>query len=398
MPDLAFLATVRPMSMTLTLRRPAIAVAAGALVLGVGLASSPASAQQRAFANPLVTATTTDPDVASLAVDANATSVSVRLRVENMPTAYKLLTSFASQAKAPHEHYVSVLTQYSGATVKVSGSRTDGTQTVTLPKEALHVTVTGTEIQVTVDQPHVGWAGPYYAAGLLVIDSLVKPVAAAATPTDSTKTSFDLTGFGPVSSAQDATSTQLTVSRPTGTTPGKLTATVTPGLPGAVAFYDGARSLSTVPVSNATATATLPRNLSAGTHSMRAVFTPTDTARYAASEASAALTVTASGTWTGTSVKGVAARLKLSAAVQHRGRKPVKATLTVTGARTGTAVVYDGTRKIKSTRFSGGKVVLTLPKKLRTGLHRIKAVVTTTAGGARSTTSSNTVSLKVSAH
>lgn len=72
-----------------------------------------------------------------------------------------------------------------------------------------------------------------------------------------------------------------------------FTATVEPSAGGSVEFFDGAASLGSVPVSSGSAVLRTSA-LSVATHTLKAVFTPTDAAAYAASTSAAvAVTITA---------------------------------------------------------------------------------------------------------
>lgn len=375
------------MSSTSSSRRLVVAGATGALLFGLGFASTPASAQQRDFSNPLVTAVTDDLDITTLSTDVNAKTVSVRMQVEHLPTTFAAQALLAPRRTISGDgQYTYVIAEYADGAWRLTGSRESAGsgEATRVPTAALHATLDGGELEVTIDQAEVGWAGPSYAAAALVAGrtQVLAGAGAVRTPDGGFQT---IDGFGPVSTDPDPTSTRLTVSRPSGTRPARLTAAVTPGVPGTVTFFDETRRLATVATSNGTATATLPPVLAAGTHLLSADFTPTDPVRYAASGATARLKV-------------LAATLRLSARVQHRGRKPVRATVTVAGTRSGRAVLYDGARRIRSARFNHSTLQVVLPAKLRTGRHLIKAVVTSTDNGSTSTTTSNTARLKVTAH
>lgn len=89
-----------------------------------------------------------------------------------------------------------------------------------------------------------------------------------------------------------ATTTTLSAS-PSSTVAGAevaLTATVAPGAAGSIEFFDGAASLGSAPVDSGTAVLRTS-SLGVAAHTVKAVFTPTDAAAFAAST-SAAITVT----------------------------------------------------------------------------------------------------------
>jgi len=135
----------------------------------------------------------------------------------------------------------------------------------------------------------VGDIGGDYAHADILIDT----TAGTWTQQDGT---FTLPGSG---SGPTGTSTALTVDTPSPISAGTsvtFTATVTPSAAGTVLFKDGTAALSSgVPVTGGVATYTTS-TLPAGTHSITAVFTPTDSTAFGASTSSAlSYVVNASG-------------------------------------------------------------------------------------------------------
>ena len=146
-----------------------------------------------------------------------------------------------------------------------------------------------------------------------------------------------------------------------------LTATVSPAAAGTVEFFDGKKSLGTVSVSKGKATTKVAVGL--GSHSYKALFTPTNLTAYSTS-GSAQVKVTKSATTTS---------LTLSPTTVKKGTA-AKAVVTVKGvskAPTGKVVIKEngkviatGTLKVTGTT---GKVTITLPKDLAVGKHSLTA-------------------------
>ncbi|WP_317618958.1 S8 family serine peptidase [Cellulomonas palmilytica] len=166
-----------------------------------------------------------------------------------------------------------------------------------------------------------------------------------------------------------------------------LTATVSPtAAAGKVEFFDGKKSLGKVSVSKGKATTKVAVTL--GSHSYKAVFTPTSATAYQSST-SALVKVTKSKTTTS---------LTLSPTTVKKGTA-AKAVVTVKGASkapTGKVeikengkVIATGTLKVTGTT---GKVTITLPKTLAVGKHSLTASY---AGSAYTGSSWKTATLTV---
>lgn len=374
-----------PLVQTTPSFRRLVVAAATTILLGSAVLSPPAEAQQRAFPNPATATAAGDLDITTVAVDANAQSLTIRLDVENLPQNISVVVHVTKADTFPTQ----------GRALGVGASFTDGKlidrfasqrietgDTVWLPEQAVHATRSGQSVEVAVDQPHVGWAGPYYVSALAEAVVGGERVIAQAS---ARRTDTHVTGFGPFTSDQDVPLTRLTLSRGADARV-TLTATISPAIAGRVTFFDGAMRLGDAPAPRGAATFALPSGTKPGAHTFRAVFAPTDSLRYTSSSTATSFTVPAT----------LRARLSLSSRVQGR-RKPVRATVTVTGALTGSVAVYDGGTRLKVTRFKHGKLTYTLPRKLRAGLHSLRAVVSVTANGSRTTSTSNVARLRVSA-
>lgn len=158
-----------------------------------------------------------------------------------------------------------------------------------------------------------------------------------------------------------------------------LNATVTPAAAGTVQFKDGATNLGTpVAVSAAGAASTTTSSLSTGSHSLSAVFTPTDPTAFAASTGTFTATVNPPATATSTtlSVSGgyltAGSAASLSASVTA-GATPVGAG-TVAFYDNGSATPIPGT----VTSATAGTYVLDLPSGFTAGGHSVVAKFTPT--------------------
>ena len=157
-------------------------------------------------------------------------------------------------------------------------------------------------------------------------------------------------------------------------TPGKthadkatLTATVSPAAAGKVEFFDGRTSLGKVTVSSGKATKQVAVTL--GSHSYKAVFTPTSPTAYGSS-GSAAVKVTKSATTTSLTLspttvkKGTSAKAVVT--VKSTSKPPTGKVVIKENGK----VIASGTLKVSGTT---GKVTITLPKTLAVGKHSLTA-------------------------
>jgi Bacterial Ig-like domain (group 3) len=167
-----------------------------------------------------------------------------------------------------------------------------------------------------------------------------------------------------------------------------LKATVTPsGAAGSVQFKDGATNLGApVPVSGGIAQTT-NSTLAAGTHSLTAVFTPTDSGAFTASTSSAvSYTLTAPATTTSTAL-----------AVTPASPQPVGATLTLKATVTpsgavGSVQFKDGVTNIGAAVAVSGGIAQTTNSTLAAGVHSLTAVFTPTNSALFTTSTSPAVS------
>jgi hypothetical protein len=197
-------------------------------------------------------------------------------------------------------------------------------------------------------------------------------------------------------SAAVSTTTALAVSPPSpqavGTTV-TLTATVTPsGAAGSVQFFDGATAIGTpVAVSGGTATRTTS-TLTAGTHSLKATFTPTSSAAFTSSTSSVVSYTISAGPTTTTTALAVT-----PASPQVQGTTlTLKATLTPSAA-VGSVQFFDGASTIGSPVAVSGGIAQTPTTALTVGSHTLKATFTPTDANAFTTSTSSTVSYTITA-
>lgn len=192
------------------------------------------------------------------------------------------------------------------------------------------------------------------------------------------------------STAQSAASTTTTLAvTPSGAKAGTkltLTATTTTGVAGSVQFYDGTTALGTPKAVSADHAAATYAVKTAGSHTFKATFTPTDTASFLPS--------------TGTSTVSIAKATPTvtltvpTTAVSHLQRAKVTIKVTAPGLVVGgTVKVFEGTKLLGKGTLVGGKVAITLPR-LTKGTHSLKATYVASANV--SAGSSRIVKLKIS--
>lgn len=375
----------------MTSRRRIAAAALGAALLGGTLAAAPAMAQQRSFENPLATTSPSDLDISALSSDASRNTVMVRLTTQNLGDTFTVQAYLAQDRVERDGRYVVLEAEVENGTAKVVGGGSDPDGGDALPGEPLPASAVsfvrrGAELQLSVDTSVLGWTGPYYVGGWLQDEEFSVFAAAELDRAQDGR----LVYFGPVSTAPDNTRTSVRLSSPSqtfGRTPARVVAGASPAVPGTMTFYAGRTRVASVAAPRGTASLVLPATLRAGAHALRVTFTPTDTARHAASTGGTSLRVAAQSTTT---------TVRLSKAKQaFRGKKPARATITVSGRATGTVTVYDGRKRLKTLRLSGGRATYTLPRTLRTGKHSIKAVYRPAVTGTYASSTSRTVRLTV---
>ncbi|MDR1767422.1 MAG: hypothetical protein LBR32_03155 [Propionibacteriaceae bacterium] len=72
-------------------------------------------------------------------------------------------------------------------------------------------------------------------------------------------------------------------------------------------------------------------------------------------------------------------KVKYSKKTQHYKKTPVALSITTSKAYKGSAAIYDGDTLLKTVKVTSGKASCSLPKKLKTGVHKITVVFTATA-------------------
>ncbi|GAB3863804.1 hypothetical protein GCM10028801_32050 [Nocardioides maradonensis] len=192
------------------------------------------------------------------------------------------------------------------------------------------------------------------------------------------------------STAQTAASTTTTLAvTPSGAKAGTkltLTAHTTTGVAGSVQFYDGTTALGAAKAVAADTATTTYVVKTAGSHTFKATFTPTDTTSFLPS----------TGTKTVSIAKATPSVVLTvpTTAVSHT--KQAKVTVRVTAPNLvvgGSVKVFEGTKLLGKGTLVGGKVVITLPK-LAKGTHSLKATYAATANVAAG--QSAIVKLKIS--
>jgi Bacterial Ig-like domain (group 3) len=212
--------------------------------------------------------------------------------------------------------------------------------------------------------------GTYYNAGVIEPDGLH--------------------GVGPVTDLSIPTTVNLALVSPSqtfGRAPTAVTGSVVPAAPGTVELLDGATSLGSTAVTEAAPSFAfaLPPSLSAGSHSLHAIFTPT-TSRFAVG-ASAIIVLQVK--------KQTTVTLKLSHSKQHFTGKRVKATVTVTGRHAGKVRLYDGKHKLKTLTLRKGSATYAFSSKLSKKKHVITAVYLPKDTTTYASSTSKKVTLKV---
>jgi Bacterial Ig-like domain (group 3) len=170
-----------------------------------------------------------------------------------------------------------------------------------------------------------------------------------------------------------------------------LTATITPsGAAGSVQFKDGATNVgAAVAVSGGTAHTTTS-SLTAGTHSLTAVFTPTDSSAFSGSTSSAvSYTITSPATTT-TTVLAVTP----ASPVALGTNVTLKATV-APGTAVGSVQFFDGVSTLGSAVAVSGGIAQLSTTALAGGVHSLSAKFTPTDSAAFTPSTSNTVSYTV---
>ncbi|WP_020693373.1 Ig-like domain repeat protein [Aeromicrobium massiliense] len=353
----------------LLVRRVAVGAVATALTWSTLAAPEAASAQQRDFANPLASTDPADLAVERVHLDANAESVSVRLDARNVDIdGDGYLAAYAELASSPDAAVNDEITRLDAAIGEnrwnVRGATMLKGSVRQLPSTAVSVSRVGGAITLQVKTSALGWSGPVYVNGGVITR---RHVANAQASLDDRRLRI-----GPVATTPDPTRTTLSLSRASrtaGREPVTATVTTAPAVPGVVLVSDGTREIGRVTQRNGRATFVIPASLSIGTHTLRATFRPLDTARHASSASSATLRVLRPPART------TRTALRLSRTAMVRGRsKPARAAVVVSGRASGTVTLYDGRRRLRTLVLRHGVARYTFSRRLKVGVHRVKAV------------------------
>ncbi len=149
-----------------------------------------------------------------------------------------------------------------------------------------------------------------------------------------------------------------------------FTADTTDGVPGTIQFKDGASNLGSAQTVNASGVASFTTTtLAVGTHSVTAVFTPTDTAAYNASTSNAVSHV----------VSSVSTGVTLTSNSPSAQYAPATFTATVSPATAGTVTFNEGATVLGTSPVSGGVATLSSTS-LPVGTHSVTAHFTPGAG------------------
>jgi hypothetical protein len=186
--------------------------------------------------------------------------------------------------------------------------------------------------------------------------------------------------------SQVATKTTL-VATPTSAVHGaavKLTATVSPATAGTVKFFNGTKLLKSVAAVKGKASFST-KTLTDGVHKIKATFTPTNVAGFAASTSTVhSVTVKAHAT---------KVTLKASAASVKAGKK-LTLSAVESPAVAGKVTFYDGTKKLATVTVKKGKATFSSTK-LKAGSHSLKARFTPTNTQNDAVSTSKVVKVKV---
>lgn len=374
----------------MTARRRITAAVLGATLLGGALTAAPATAQQRDYANPLATVSTSDLDITKVTADANRGTVGVRLVTQNLGDTFTIEVDL-SENRVPASGRMTILRAKveDGTAVSVTGTTVPDmaveSRDVPLPTTAVGFTRRDAELELSVDTSALPWSGLFHV-GAWLQDEEFSVIAAERFDRGQ---DFAPTFFGPVSTAPDATRTTVRLSSPGqtfGRTPARVVAAAAPAVPGTMTFYDGRTRLASVAAPRGTASLALPATLRAGAHALRVVFSPTDTARRAASAGGGTLRVSAQATTT---------TVRLSKVKQRYRGTPARVAVTVSGRASGTVTVHDGRRRLATLRLKAGRATYALPRTLKPGRHSLKAVYRPAVAGTYAGSTSRTVRLTV---
>jgi hypothetical protein len=364
------------------------ALAGLALLGGLLGAPDPAQAQQREHRNPLASPSSTDLEVTSVSVDATRATVAVRVRTENLPDgSFRLVTFIGPGPRVTTGRRVQLeLVGDEGRLVAGGQSYLDDTAPPrALPADAVSGTRVGEVLTVFVERDLLGWSGASYVSGIL--DAGSEALFGRALSDD------DLEGLGPVTSDPDTTASHVTRSAPSqvrGRTGARLRVVVSPAVAGVVTWSDGTTRLATTRTSRGTAELVLPSWLAVGRHTIRASFAPVDPLRHAPSTAATQVTVLRPPART------TRTTVALSRTRQVRGtHKPVRATVTVSGRPGGRVTLLDGRTRLATLPLRNGRATYIFSKRLRPGVHAVRARFAPARPDSFQASTSRTVRLRV---
>jgi hypothetical protein len=360
-----------------------------ALVGGtVAATTSTATAQQRDFANPLVTKATTDLDITGLKIDATTSTITTRLSIENVAQASEVRVALTPTAVADESmrDYVVVTVDLRSEVPQVRADRVTDGELSRIPDAKVSARRDGDTLETILDTDAVGTGSTMHTVALaLDAENTVRYAARSLTQNGV------LTAFGPVTTAPDTSRLRMGLSssrQAAGRAGTRVTLVGTPAVPGRIDLYDGATRLRTATTGNGSATLVMPSTLKPGTHRLRAVFTPADALRHQPSQATGVLTVVPAAQATRTTIR-------LSKTRQVYRKNPARITVAVTGRAPGTATVYDGARRLGTVRVTAGRATYTVPRTLKPGVHRLRALFIPRDREAFGRSSSGLVRLKV---
>jgi Bacterial Ig-like domain (group 3) len=310
------------------------------------------------------------------------------------PTAFTASTSAAQPYTVTAAGPVSTTTALATTPASPAASGTSETLTATVTPSGAAGTVGFWDgaTQVGSDQPVSGGTASVSAVladGSHSLTAVFTPTDAAAfSGSTSEAVPYDVT---PAGATATTTSLDVTPASPAASgTSETLTATVTPsGAAGTVGFWDGATQVgSDQPVSGGTASVSAV--LADGSHSLTAVFTPTDPTAFAASTSAAVdYTVTGVGPVATTTTLDVTP----ASPAASGATETLTATVTPSGAA-GTVDFFDGSTQVGTTQpVSGGTASVSAV--LGDGDHSLTAVFTPTDATAYASSTSAEVSYSV---
>jgi hypothetical protein len=344
----------------------AVVIAASILVAG-----APASAAQNVFINPAATPQANDLDISAVEIGYTADRFEFTALTQNFSAAagysFSVYITPTQQPLSAQPYYFTFTSVVSGNSMVVYEYFTQGaTTTGPFTVGGAFTSVNNTDKTVLLSIPPLGIFENTTLFSWASLSDNVTAVNAGIPAAGGTL------GFGPINIATVSTVAGLRLSSPSqvyGSTPSVATVSVGPSSArGTVSVLDGTKVLASADFLGTDVAVNLPKTLSYGDHTLTAVFTPTKPAFYgqAASDA-VAFSVLSPGTKTST-------KLTLSKSTQHFKKKSAVVTVKVSHKPSGTVVIYDGTKKLKTLTLKKGAASYKVSKKLAIGKHRLHAV------------------------